>query len=141
MNTEEDEINNNEEYTEPPVADYVPTHTYVSPEGNAEVWEVKPEGYYTLEEWEELHPPEPIVETLPTPAEQRYSAYMREADELAKQAHYYQDEAEGFRLLDDLVQAAIAEEKAREFFKEYVMKKTEIRLRIPDVIEGANVQQ
>jgi hypothetical protein len=39
---------------------------YYSPEGNLEVWDTKPEGYYTEEEWAELHPapepPEPTVE-------------------------------------------------------------------------------
>jgi len=42
---------------------------YYSPEGNYEVWEEKPDGYFTLEEWLELHPselPEPYV---PTPEE------------------------------------------------------------------------
>lgn len=33
---------------------------YYSPNGNLEVWEDKPEGYYTVEEWQEMHPaPEP----------------------------------------------------------------------------------
>ena len=32
---------------------------YYSPEGNFEVWEEKPDGYYTAEEWEALHPPKP----------------------------------------------------------------------------------
>lgn len=39
---------------------------YYSPEGNLEVWAEKPEGYYTVEEWQELHPapapPEPTTE-------------------------------------------------------------------------------
>ena len=30
--------------------------TFYSPDGNAEVWEAKPDGYYTVEEWEALHP-------------------------------------------------------------------------------------
>ena len=30
---------------------------FYSPTGNAEVWETKPDGYYTLEEWAALHPP------------------------------------------------------------------------------------
>lgn len=29
---------------------------YYSPNGNFEVWEQKPSGYYTEEEWKELHP-------------------------------------------------------------------------------------
>jgi hypothetical protein len=39
---------------------------YYSPDGNIEVWEEKPNGYYTVEEWQELHPapapPEPTTE-------------------------------------------------------------------------------
>jgi hypothetical protein len=37
---------------------------YYSPEGNLEVWEEKPNGYYTVEEWEALHPPTPYVPTV-----------------------------------------------------------------------------
>lgn len=37
--------------------------TFYSPTGNAEVWEIKPDGYYTPEEWAALHPPpEPTFE-------------------------------------------------------------------------------
>ena len=32
---------------------------YYSPDGNCEVWEEIPEGYFTPEEWAELHPPQP----------------------------------------------------------------------------------
>lgn len=33
---------------------------YYSPQGNIEVWDEKPQGYYTVEEWQEMHPaPEP----------------------------------------------------------------------------------
>jgi hypothetical protein len=36
---------------------------YYSPTGNYEVWDTKPDGYYTYEEWKELHPdPEPTKE-------------------------------------------------------------------------------
>ena len=39
---------------------------YYSPDGNIEVWDEKPEGYFTVEEWAELHPappaPEPTVD-------------------------------------------------------------------------------
>jgi ankyrin repeat protein len=42
------------------------SNKYYSPEGNLEVWEEKPQGYYTEDEWAELHPapelPEPTVE-------------------------------------------------------------------------------
>lgn len=40
---------------------------YYSPTGNIEVWNTKPNGYFTPEEWAELHPPTPYV---PTKAEQ-----------------------------------------------------------------------
>lgn len=36
---------------------------YYSPNGNIEVWDTKPDGYLTLEEWAELHPPVPYVPT------------------------------------------------------------------------------
>jgi hypothetical protein len=42
------------------------SNKYYSPDGNLEVWDTKPEGYYTEEEWAELHPapepPEPTTE-------------------------------------------------------------------------------
>ena len=36
---------------------------YYSPDGNYEVWDSKPAGYYTEAEWAELHPPVPYVPT------------------------------------------------------------------------------
>lgn len=36
---------------------------YYSPDGNFEVWDEKPQGYYTEAEWKELHPPTPYVPT------------------------------------------------------------------------------
>ncbi len=36
---------------------------YYSPTGNFEVWDEKPAGYYTEQEWAELHPPTPYVPT------------------------------------------------------------------------------
>ena len=39
--------------------------TFYSPDGNAEVWQTKPDGYYTVEEWRALHPPPtPTLEEL-----------------------------------------------------------------------------
>ena len=37
--------------------------TYYSPAGNIEVWDTKPAGYFTVEEWAALHPPVPYVPT------------------------------------------------------------------------------
>ena len=36
---------------------------YYSPDGNLEVWDTKPDGYYTEAEWEEMHPPTPYIPT------------------------------------------------------------------------------
>ena len=36
---------------------------YYSPSGNLEVWDTKPDGYYTEDEWAKLHPPVPYVPT------------------------------------------------------------------------------
>ena len=42
------------------------SNKYYSPTGNLEVWDSKPDGYFTEEEWQEAHPapppPEPTVE-------------------------------------------------------------------------------
>ncbi|MCI6870493.1 MAG: hypothetical protein MR853_07210 [Selenomonadales bacterium] len=46
---------------------------YYSPNGNIEVWEQKPEGYYTVEEWQELHP-------APTPPEPSKDEKLAELD-------------------------------------------------------------
>ena len=51
---------------------------YFSPEGNYEVWEKKPEGYLTLEEWQELHPPEP-PEPPPPPTPEELTAQFKSA--------------------------------------------------------------
>lgn len=39
---------------------------FYSPTGNYEVWTEKPDGYYTAEEWSELHPIEVAVPDLET---------------------------------------------------------------------------
>lgn len=33
--------------------------TFVSPTGNFEIWQEKPKGYYTVQEWRELNPSPP----------------------------------------------------------------------------------
>ena len=46
------------------------SNVYYSPDGNPEIWETKPDGYFTPEEWAAAHPtPEPEPYT-PTPEEQ-----------------------------------------------------------------------
>ena len=40
---------------------------YYSPAGNIEVWDEKPQGYYTVEEWKKMHP---YIPPAPTKEEQ-----------------------------------------------------------------------
>lgn len=51
---------------------------YYSPEGNIEVWNEKPDGYYTPEEWEAMHPapppPEPATEEKLEALDAQYNA-------------------------------------------------------------------
>ena len=35
--------------------------TFISPDGNPEVWEERPEGYLTQEEWDAAHPAAPLT--------------------------------------------------------------------------------
>lgn len=54
--------------------------TFYSPSGNAEVWETKPKGYMTPEEWQAVHPtPDPTPEDL---AEQRKQEILMELDRI-----------------------------------------------------------
>ena len=45
---------------------------YYSPDGNLEVWATKPQGYFTVEEWEEMHPAPPP----PTPTKEEQIANL-----------------------------------------------------------------
>ena len=51
---------------------------FYSPSGNYEVWDEKPNGYYTEEEWQELHPaptpPEPTTEEKLAALDAQYDA-------------------------------------------------------------------
>ena len=110
--------------------------------------EIDPDNLYDLAEvaafWDSLPegdprkalPPPPPEDTR-TPEEMRQAAYEAEADPLFELAMYYQAEADGFRLLNDLAKAAEAEEKYRDYLRQYVAKKEEIRARHPDPAEEA----
>jgi hypothetical protein len=54
------------------------SNRYYSPEGNLEVWEKKPKGYYTEAEWQELHPappaPEPTTDEKIAALDAKYEA-------------------------------------------------------------------
>lgn len=51
---------------------------YYSPTGNIEVWDEKPQGYYTIEEWQKMHPapepPEPTKEEKLAALDSQYEA-------------------------------------------------------------------
>jgi len=62
---------------------------YYSPQGNIEVWETKPDGYYTVEEWQELHPaPLPPEPTKEEKLAQLVAQYEADKAEILK---YYAD--------------------------------------------------
>lgn len=56
---------------------------YYSPDGNLEVWDKKPDGYFTEEEWAELHPaPEPPEPTTEEKLEALDAQYQHDKDQL-----------------------------------------------------------
>jgi hypothetical protein len=56
--------------------------TYIAPDGNLEVWETKPAGYFTPEEWAEAHPP------LPPTEEDLKAAVQARLDDFARERGY-----------------------------------------------------
>ena len=58
---------------------------YYSPDGNLEVWATKPDGYYTEEEWQELHPYVPPVPTKDEKLAALDADYMAQKSELVEQ--------------------------------------------------------
>ena len=62
---------------------------YYSPQGNIEVWEDKPQGYFTVEEWQKMHPapepPEPTKEEKLAALDSQYEADKKEL------GNYYMD--------------------------------------------------
>jgi hypothetical protein len=93
---------------------------FYSPEGNFEVWDEKPTGYYTAEEWSELHPaPEPPEPTT----EEKIAAldwqYQQDKEELTK---YF---AEPLLAGDGETQTELREELA-ELNATYVADRKEI---------------
>lgn len=58
---------------------------YYSPTGNIEVWDTKPDGYYTVEEWEEMHPYIPPVPTKEEKLAELDAEYTREKATLCEQ--------------------------------------------------------
>ena len=58
---------------------------YYSPDGNIEVWKEKPDGYYTIEEWQEMHPIPPYVPTTEEKLAALDAEYTREKTTLCEQ--------------------------------------------------------
>lgn len=58
---------------------------YYSPTGNIEVWDEKPQGYFTVKEWQEMHPaplpPEPTKEEKLAKLDAEYLSQKRELSE------------------------------------------------------------
>ena len=55
---------------------------YYSPQGNFEVWETKPDGYFTEAEWAEMHPTPPYIPTKKEKLAQLEAEYLGEKAKL-----------------------------------------------------------
>ena len=79
---------------------------FYSPSGNFEVWDTKPDGYYTEEEWAALHPaPEPPEPTTEEKRQALIMQYQSDKQELHKQlmdALLYDDATEQAEIRADL---------------------------------------
>ena len=111
--------------------------TYISPKGNPEVWEEKPEGYFPPKEWAAAHPSPAIQEESVDAAVLRQRLYETEVDELFRQAQFYEAEAKGLRLLGMEDAALEAEQKASALYQQYATKKLAIRAEHPSVEDAA----
>lgn len=93
---------------------------FYSPSGNFEVWDEKPSGYYTEEEWAALHPaPEPPKPTKTERLAALDAQYDADIEELTK---YY---AEAMLEGDEDLQADLREELA-EIKATYIAERKEI---------------
>lgn len=99
--------------------------TYYNPNGNPEVWDEKPEVYFTPEEWAELHPYIPPVPT-------------KEEKLAALDAQYDADKAEIVKYFNEAALANDAElqEELRAEMAEIDAQYVEDRKAIEDEPEG-----
>lgn len=66
---------------------------YYSPQGNMEVWDTKPAGYYTEEEWAALHPaPKPTKEEKLAALDAQYDADKADIMQYYTEAMFVGDE-------------------------------------------------
>ena len=74
------------------------------------MWDEKPQGYFTEEEWAALHPPEPYIPTKEEKLQALDSAYDADVAELTR---YYTEAAlEDDAELQEEIKAELAEVKA-----------------------------
>lgn len=81
------------------------SNRYYSPTGNLEVWQEKPKGYYTEEEWQKLHPapvPVPTKEEQLVALDAQYEADKAEIVSAYQTASIYGDTARMAKLKADL---------------------------------------
>jgi hypothetical protein len=79
---------------------------YYSPNGNIEVWESKPNGYYTVEEWAELHP----APTPPKPTEEeqiRALDFQYNSDKAILMSQYTEADIDGDSDLKESIKAEL----------------------------------
>lgn len=80
---------------------------FYSPSGNYEVWDEKPAGYYTLEEWKALHPdpepPEPTVDEKVAALDNQY-----ETDKKTLASYYLDAALAGDTDVQDALRAEMA---------------------------------
>ena len=81
--------------------------TYYNPNGNPEVWDTKPEGYFTPEEWAELHPPVPYVPTKEEQLAALDAQYDADKAEIVK--YFNEAQLAGDTELQDELRAEMAE--------------------------------
>ncbi len=100
--------------------------TYYNPNGNPEVWDEKPQGYLTPEEWAELHP---YIPPVPTKEEKLADLDAQYDADKADIMQYY---TEAMFVGDEELQAELKAEMA-EIDAQYV----EDRKAIEDEPEGS----
>lgn len=90
---------------------------FYSPTGNYEVWDEKPEGYFTKDEWDALHPapppPEPTKEEKLAQLDAQYDSDKAEIMTYYTQALFAGDEEEQADLKAEMAEIDAAYVEAR----------------------------
>ena len=83
---------------------------FYSPKGNFEVWDKKPEGYFTEEEWKQLHPEPVYVPTKEEKLAQLDAQYDNDIQQLS--SYFTEAQLEGDTELQTELQAELQQVKA-----------------------------